>query len=129
LFPELGRDLTRRNYGVYSLFFDLLPLVRAAFETENEGLARRIFAFAEWCAVQTAKELWNPAGLAFYEHLFDQPAYSEQVIPLLSPRVVYTHWGPWEARVSTKEWARGAVWLEPKRAAGEREFRLTRRRG
>jgi hypothetical protein len=125
LFPELRCDLTGRDYTVYSLFFDLKPMLREAFEAGDEGLVRRIFGFAEWCAAQTAQELWSAAGVAFYEHLFDYPAYSERAVPWLSPRVVYTHWGLWEAMVSPAEWARVAPWLEAKRANGERQTRRT----
>jgi len=32
LFPDLRRELTRRGYSVYSLFFDLKPLLREAFD-------------------------------------------------------------------------------------------------
>lgn len=121
LFPELRRDLTGPDYTVYSVFFDLKPMLRDAFDRDDTELVRRIFGFAEWCAAQTAEELWNAAGVAFYEHLFDYPAYSERVVPWLSPGVVYTHWGLWEAMVSPTEWARVAPWLESKRAAGERQ--------
>jgi hypothetical protein len=120
LFSDLRRDLTGRDYTVYSLFLDLKPLLREAFDRRDTELIRRIFWFAEWCATQTAQSLWNAAGVAFYEHLFDYPAYSERVVPWLSPRVVYTHWGLWEATVNPAEWARVAPWLESKRAAGER---------
>ena len=126
LFPELRRDLTERDFTVYSLFFDLKPRLREALTAGDEVLVRRIFGFAEWCAAQTAKELWNAAGVAFYEHLFDYPAYSERVVPWLSPRVVYTHWGLWEAMVDPTEWARVAPLLEAKRAAGEQQARDTK---
>jgi hypothetical protein len=120
LFPNLRRDLTAADYSVYSLFFDLKPLLRQAFDREDTNLVRNIFGFAEWCAGQTAPSLWNAAGVAFYEHLFDFPAYSERIVSWLSPSIVFTHWGLWEAMVSPPEWARVAPWLEAKRAAGER---------
>jgi hypothetical protein len=31
----------------------------------------KIYGFADWCASQKEKELWNAAGVAFYEHLAD----------------------------------------------------------
>lgn len=128
LFPDLRRDLTEQDSSVYSLFFDLKPLLRDAFDRDDAELVRRIFGFAEWCAAQTAQPLWNAAGVAFYEHLFDYPAYSEHVVPWLSSVVVYTHWWLWEAMVSPAEWARVAPWLEAKRVDGERQAGRTRRR-
>jgi hypothetical protein len=121
LFPQLGRDLQGRDYSIYELFFDLEPMLRAAHDANDTDLLRRIYEFAEWCAREPAEELWNAAGVAFYEHLFDDPAYSDRVIPWLSPFVVFTHWGLWEALVSPDEWARVSVLLEKKRTAGECE--------
>lgn len=128
LFPDLRRDLTARNYTVYSLFFDLKPLLRDAFDRNDTERVRQILGFAEWCSEQTAQTLWNAAGVAFYEHLFDYPKYSEQIVPWLSPRVVYSHWGLWEAMVAPGEWRRVAPLLETKRAAGERQANRSRHR-
>ena len=122
LFPQLRRDLSARDYTVYSLFFDLKPLLRDAYGAGDDGLIRRMYEFAEWCARQTAQPLWNAAGVAFYEHLFDYPEYSERAVPWLSPRVVFMHWELWEAMVATEEWARVSPLLEAKRSAGEREW-------
>ena len=121
LFPQLRRELNDREYTVYLLFFDLKPLLREAHDAGDTELLRRIYGLAEWCSQQSAKDLWNAAGVAFYEHLFDYPAYSERVIPWLSPRVVSTHWGLWEAMVSPDEWARVRPLLEGKRAAHKRK--------
>jgi hypothetical protein len=128
LFPDLRRDLTGSDYSVYMLFFDLKPQLRDALARNDTALVRRIFDFAEWCADQTAQKLWNAAGVAFYEHLFDYPEYSERMLPWLSPTVVYTHWNLWEAMVSRDEWARVAPCLEAKRAAGEQQAGRSRRR-
>jgi hypothetical protein len=126
LLPQLRRELNDGEYTVYSLFFDLLPMLREAHDAGDTELLGRTYGFAEWCSQQPAKDLWNAAGVAFYEHLFDYPAYSERVIPWLSPHVVYTHWGLWEAMVSPSEWARVRPLLKGKRAVGEREAHRTR---
>ena len=121
LFPQLRRELNDGKYTVYSLFLDLKPMMREVFDAGDTELLTRIFRFAEWCAQQSSKDLWNPAGVAFYEHLFDYPTYSERVIPWLSPLVVYAHWDLWVVRVVPDEWARVRPLLEGKRATGERE--------
>lgn len=90
-FPQLKRDLNRKDYTVYSLFFDLLVMVRAAHENEDDELLRLIYAYPEWCAQQPAKDVWNAAGVSFYEHLFDLPDAARRVIPRLSPFIVFAH--------------------------------------
>jgi hypothetical protein len=73
--------------------------------------------------------LWNAAGVAFYEHLFDYPPYSERVIPWWSARIVFTQWQLWEAMGAPPEWARLQPRLAEKRSAGEREVEAARRTG
>ena len=36
-----------------------------------EEKLKKFYDFAEWCFRQKEKELWNAAGVAFYEHLGD----------------------------------------------------------
>jgi hypothetical protein len=121
LFPRFRRELNNAEYTMSSLFGDLKPLLRDAHRAGDTEVLRRIYAFAEWCSQQTAKSLWNAAGVTFYEHLFDYPEFSERVVSWLSPRVVYTHWQLWEAKLAQDEWARVRPQLEGKRAVGERE--------
>ena len=62
--------------------------------------------FAEWCAAQPNKELWNPAGVAFYEHLFDTSELSStDVLPWLSQRVRGNCRGLWEWRLPPEKFA------------------------
>src|SRR5437764_15482473 len=103
LFPELREQLQRRDFSIYMLFFDLLPMAREAHDTNHAELLRRIYGFAEWCLEQKAKDLWNAAGVAFYEHLFDRWQYWGKVVPWLSPRVISECWSLWEARLSEEE--------------------------
>lgn len=125
-FPQLRRDLNRGDYTVYALFFDLLPMARAAHEAEDDDMLRRIYAYAEWCARQTAKDLWNAAGVCFYEHLFDLPDAVRQVIPWLSPFAVFTHWGLFEWMVPAAMWLKVRPLLEAKRVQGEHEWEESR---
>jgi hypothetical protein len=95
LFPALGRDLERPDYSVYQLFFDLKPMLLQAHEVGDDETLRRIYGFAEWCSEQSAKDLWNAAGVSFYEHVFDHTE-ARVVVPWLSPRVIANHWTLWE---------------------------------
>ncbi len=105
-FPDLRREAQRPDFTVYSAFFELLPLVREAHKAGDRETLRRVYGFAEWCFAQKAKDLWNAAGVAFYEHLFDshRSLWSE-FVQWLSPQVVEGCWGLWEWRLSAEELA------------------------
>lgn len=128
LFPQLRQQLNTPAYSVYSVFGDLKPMLRNAHDAENTELLRRIYAFAEWCSQQPDNDLSNAAGVAFYEHLFDIPGYDEQIVPWLSPQVVYAHWQLWKAVLFQSEWTRVRPLLTVKREEGERAARRSRPR-
>jgi hypothetical protein len=89
LFPELSREAERPDFTVYDAFLELLPRVRAAHQDSDTEALRRIYAFAEWCLEQKDKNLWNPAGVGFYEHLFDSHrSLWPEMVRWLAPGVV-----------------------------------------
>ncbi|OAI47654.1 hypothetical protein AYO44_09150 [Planctomycetaceae bacterium SCGC AG-212-F19] len=99
-FPDLRRDVQRPGYSIYMVFFDLLPRVREAHQQGDTETLRRIYGFAEWCFEQQAKDMWNAAGVAFYEHLFDSHrSLWPEFVRWLSPRVVEGCMGLWERRL------------------------------
>jgi hypothetical protein len=102
-FPTLRRELNNPSYSIYALFFDLLPMVREAHQAANEEVLRRIYGFAAWSLDQRAKELWNAAGTAFYEHVFDRRSDWTNVIPWLSEKIIANCWELWAARLSDVE--------------------------
>ena len=105
-FPDLRDVLRDPTYTLYALFFDLLPMVRDAHSIHDEPRLAAIYRFAEWCAAQPDKELWNPAGVAFYEHLFDRPEPSiDEVLPWLSERVRSDCRSLWEWRLPPEKFA------------------------
>jgi hypothetical protein len=105
-FPDLRREAERPDFTVYSAFFDLLPRVREAHQAGDAETLRRVYGFAEWCAEQKAKDLWNAAGVAFYEHLFDSHrSLWPEFVRWLSPRVVADCMGLWEWRLSAEDLA------------------------
>lgn len=103
LVPDLRREAQRPGFNAYQAFFELLPRVRKAHRDGDTETLRRIYGFAEWCFEQKAKELWNPAGVAFYEHLFDSHrSLWPEFVRWLSPRVVEGCWGLWEWRLNAE---------------------------
>jgi hypothetical protein len=129
LFPDLRPAARRPDYTVYHAFFDLLPRVRAAHMAGDEESLRRIYGFAEWCAEQPAQHLWNAAGVAFYEHLFDSHRHVwSEVVRWLSPRAVADHWGLWEWRLSGEDLVEVRRLLDECRSPRFQEARLSRDR-
>jgi hypothetical protein len=103
LFPMLAEDLNDREYSIYSLYFDLLPMSREAHDRKDDAFLESIYGYAEWCLSQQTKDLWNAAGVAFYEHLFDCRKHWKRVVPWLSPTVIDECWPLWEARLESGE--------------------------
>jgi hypothetical protein len=88
LVPEVWRAAMDRagsqRRSLYHVFFALLPMVREAHAAANSDVLLRGYAFAEWCARHPSRDIWNAAGVAFYEHLFDAPLSPEEVVPWLT---------------------------------------------
>jgi hypothetical protein len=70
-FPDLRSELEDPETTIYSVFFELLPRCREAHDRGDTAELERIYGFADWCASQKERELWNAVGVAFYEHLAD----------------------------------------------------------
>ena len=75
LLPELherfGAEETWKGGGAMPFFFELLAATRQAHLAGDEAFLLRAYAFAHWCMAQSDRELWNSAGVGFFEHLFD----------------------------------------------------------
>lgn len=97
LFPEKRKEIETEYSSLYLFYLDFLPLTHEAHEKNDENFLKKIYGFSEWCCNQEAKDLWNPAGVSFYEHLFDiKRIYWEDVISWLSDDVIDMHKGLWE---------------------------------
>ncbi len=99
----MRQELNCRDYSLYTLFGDLRASLWVGHDTDDDEALRRIYGFAEWCLTQRAKTLWNPAGVSFYEHIFERRHLWEQIIPWLSPQVVYMVRGLWELPLTPAE--------------------------
>jgi len=55
-------------------------------ENDNEKL-KRIYDFAEWCLNQKEKDLWNAAGVSFYEHLGNYKETLEEFPKWVKPEI------------------------------------------
>lgn len=88
LFPDLRAEISEPDCSVYELFSLLLPRCRSAYDNGDAAELERIFAFATWCSSQRANELWNAAGVAFFEHLPDIPGLVGD-LPRWVPKAVF----------------------------------------
>jgi hypothetical protein len=77
--PEFKEDLEQPDSTIYDVFLDLLPTVVSAHKENNVARLSLMYEFAEWCFRQEEKELWNAAGVGFYEHLGDYTETSESM--------------------------------------------------
>jgi len=102
-FPELRRDFEEPGTTIYMVFFDLLPRVREAHNRGDIPELQRIYDFAQWCFRQKTQDLWNAAGVAFYEHLVDETITREQIPNWLPPDVFNGCKGLFQARLTTEE--------------------------
>lgn len=71
--PEYKDSLGKQETTIYFVFFEMLPLTIEAHKKRDTKKLKQYYAFAEWCFRQDEKELWNAAGVAFYEHLGNYP--------------------------------------------------------
>lgn len=69
--PELRDEFDRPDTTIYSVFRELLPALVDAHKENNTERLRLIYDFAAWCHGQKQEDLWNAAGVSFYEHLCD----------------------------------------------------------
>jgi len=68
---------------------------------------------------------WNPAGVCFYEHVFDlKRIVWRDVVPWISPRVIEDCWGLWERRLTGEELERLKELFAKRRRLLYREARL-----
>jgi hypothetical protein len=110
LFPDLREDVDEPDVTIYDVFRELLARVHEAHVRRDAEELRRIYGYAEWCFHQPEEEMWNAAGVAFYEHLVDQPATLQGIAEWLRPDVFLGVSGLLEARLPVSEFRR--LWEE-----------------
>lgn len=104
LFYDQRPDFSGKKDTIYTLFFILLPRVRQAHEENNIEELQKIYDFAEWCMYQKAKDLWNAAGVAFYEHLADEKITLEAIPQWIKPGIFERIQCLFQARMNPNEY-------------------------
>lgn len=70
--PDFKKEFEDPETSIYSVFMHLLPATVVAHQTNDILQLKHVYYFAEWCFNQKSKDLWNAAGVSFYEHLGDR---------------------------------------------------------
>jgi hypothetical protein len=82
LLPEMWELAKHNDATTYSFFTELRDQVQLAHKQGNENFLFRAYAFVYWSFDHPSKDLWNPVGVCFLEHLFENGMY-EQAAPWL----------------------------------------------
>lgn len=70
--PDCKKEFESPDTSIYLVFSELLHSTVDAHKNNDAGQLKKNYDFADWCFRQkTTKDLWNAAGVAFYEHLGD----------------------------------------------------------
>ena len=86
--PDHRQEFEKKDTSIYEVFFTLLDETVRAHRSNDITKLRDYYAFAEWCLDQRATDLWNAAGVAFYEHLADQEE-TLQAMPAWVKKSIY----------------------------------------
>ncbi|MBL7747304.1 MAG: hypothetical protein JNM19_07765 [Chitinophagaceae bacterium] len=103
LLPDFRQEFEKADTTIYDVFIEVLPATRKAHELNDMNRLKQLYAFAEWCFSQKDKDLWNAAGVSFYEHLADEEI-TKQAFPEWVPADIYNNIrGLLEIRISDSE--------------------------
>jgi hypothetical protein len=87
------------------VFAELLSSVRRAHLVDDPTKLSKIYGFAEWSFRHPNKQLWNAAGVSFYEHAFDDRADIDGVMQWISPKTRAGVSALWEQRFQPSTFA------------------------
>jgi hypothetical protein len=72
-FPDLRAEIEDPETTIYGAFMELNAKCQDAHDRVDDFALTAIYDFAAWCSRQKEKDLWNAAGVSFYEHIIDHP--------------------------------------------------------
>lgn len=101
--PELRAEFQKPETGIYDIFIELFAALKAAHAEADPEKLQRIYAYAEWCFRSKKQDLWNAAGIAFYEHLIDYDETKAAMPAWVKPDIYADIRGLLEVRMPEKE--------------------------
>jgi len=88
-FPDLRAEWEDGTVTIYTAFMELTAKCQDAHDRGDQTMLSRIYDFAAWCSRQGEKDLWNAAGVSFYEHMVDHPIALREVPRWIPPDVFH----------------------------------------
>jgi hypothetical protein len=85
--PQLKKEFEHPDNSIYNVFSEMLSALVIAYKEQDNEKINRIYSFAEWCLNQKEKDLWNAAGVAFYEHLGDHQETLTELPKWVKPNI------------------------------------------
>lgn len=101
--PGLKNEFEQPGTSIYDVFIEMLPAVVEAHKEKDATKLEKIYGFAEWCFLQKEKELWNAAGVSFYEHLGDNEETLKEFPRWVKPNIYSEIRGLLELRLHKTE--------------------------
>jgi hypothetical protein len=101
--PELKQEFESPETSIYDVFIEMRTALVEFHKSDNKERVRKIYDFAEWCFFQKSKDLWNAAGVSFYEHLGDYPETLKEMKRWVKPKIYADIRGLLELRLSLKD--------------------------
>jgi len=101
--PELRKDFEDPEESIYLVLSAMLSAAIDFHMENNIDRLQKIYDFAEWCFRQKSKDLWNAAGVAFYEHLGDHIETRQDIRRWVKPDIYAEIRGLLELRLTDKE--------------------------
>src|ERR1700737_324860 len=101
--PELRKDFEDPEESIYLVLSAMLSAAIDFHMENNIDRLQKFYDFAEWCFRQKSKDLWNAAGVAFYEHLGDHIETRQDIRRWVKPDIYAEIRGLLELRLTDKE--------------------------
>lgn len=89
-FPDLRSGLEDPDETIYTALMELNARCQQAHDRADGATLAAIYDFAAWCSRQKEKDLWNAAGVSFYEHIVDHPAALRELPRWVPPDVFHS---------------------------------------
>ena len=86
-FPELRAEWESSNETIYTVFMELNAKCHEAHDRGDQATLSKIYDFAAWCSRQKEKDIWNAAGVSFYEHVIDNPIALKEIPRWIPPDI------------------------------------------
>lgn len=84
---ESRKDFEDYGTSIYTAFSELLPAAVNFHRTNRSDRLQKIYDFAEWCFQQKTRDLWNAAGVSFYEHLGNYAETRREMSTWVKPHI------------------------------------------